>query len=67
MNQAVDGSMIPGWNWWNTQETTALLYIPGTRVSDPHPFCAYQDLDPGFEIFADPDSGLDITKVVFFT
>jgi len=50
-----------------------------SRVSDPHQFHA--DLDPGFDIFADPDSdpgfeicahldpGFDFSKinVVFFT
>jgi len=31
------------------------------RVLDPHPFHAYQDPDPGFEISADPDPGFEIS------
>jgi len=31
-----------------------------TRVADPHPFHA--DPGPGFEIFADPDPGLDFSS-----
>jgi len=34
---------------------------PGSRVSNPHPFHA--DPDTGFEIFADPDPGLNFSQI----
>jgi len=36
------------------------------RVSDPHPFHADLDPDPGFEICADPVPGLDFFKTSVF-
>jgi len=34
-----------------------LVWYTKTRVSDSHPYHA--DLDPGFQIFADPDPDLE--------